>query len=83
MKASRDLVGDERRRLVQEEIAKVDPFNCSRGPAAFNIKSTGSPFTSLSEAKMSEFVQNAKENFSVNFREKCPARPHPDNKEIS
>ena len=81
MKASRDLVGDDRRRLVQEEITKVDPFNFSRSPAAFSIKSAGSPFTSLSEAKMNKFVQSAKGNFSLNFPELCPARPHPDNKD--
>ena len=81
MQASRDLVGDERRRLVEEEITKVDPFNCSRAPADFTIKSAGSPFTSLSEAKMNKFVQSAKGNFALNFPEICPAPSNPDNKD--
>ena len=79
MQASRDLVGDERRQLQQAEIDKVDPFNCSRAPAVFSIKSVGSPFTSLSEAKMAKFVQSAKANFSLNYPDSCPARAHPDN----
>ena len=78
MQSSRDLVGAERRQIVQSEVAKVDPFNLSRAVAKFTIKSQGSPFTGLTESQMAKFVLSARDKFSLHFPDLCPAPPHPD-----
>lgn len=81
MQSSRDLVGAERRQLVQKEVAKVDPFNLSRAVADFKIKSKGSPFAAMSEAQMTKFVLSARDKFALHFPDLCPAPAHPDGME--
>ena len=64
--SSSDLVGDSRRQLFAQEIAKVDPFDMSRPPATHSsAKSRGSPFAGLSSATMKRFVADVKEDFSL------------------
>ena len=77
MQSSRDLVGLERRQIVQKEVDKVDPFNLSRAVADFSIKSKGSPFAGLTEAEMAKFVHSARDKFAINFPDLCPAPAHP------
>ena len=81
MQSSRDLVGAERRQLVQAEVAKVNPFNLSRAVAKFTIKSKGSPFAAVTEAKMAKFVVRTRDKFATQFPDLCPAPPHPDRME--
>lgn len=59
MKSSRDLVGAEKRELLQQAINEADPFNSSRAEVTnFAIKSVGTPFF-VSEVDMAKFVKSA------------------------
>ena len=78
MQSSRDLVGSERRQLVQREVSKADPFLLSRPKSKFSIKSRGSPFAAVSSQQMSKFVSAAKDRFALHFPDLFPAAAHPN-----
>ena len=68
--SSHDLIGDDRREIMAEEIAKINPFNLDRDKITFYDKSMGSPFTGLTEEKVKKFVDRNKKNFVRKFHVK-------------
>ena len=81
MKSSRDLVGDEKRELLQQAINKADPFNSGRAEVAdFGVKSAGTPFF-ITKAEMETFVKRTQAKFSVKYPHLTPSRKNPDNKD--
>ena len=63
---SSDTVGDERREEMMSITSEVDPFNTDRAPVKhYSVRSTGSPFASLTSEKMEQFVAGVKENFAM------------------
>lgn len=78
MKSSRDLVGDEKRELLQQAINQADPFSSSRAEVTdFGVKSSGTPFY-IGEADMAKFVRSVQGKFSVKYPHLTPSRPNPD-----
>ena len=81
MKSSRDLVGDEKRNLLQQAINKANPFNCGRAEVTdFGVKSAGTPFF-ISKVDMQKFVGRTEAKFSVKYPHLTPSRQNPDNKD--
>ena len=68
--SSHDLIGDDRRAVMAEEIAKIKPFNTNRGKVVFFDKSMGSPFSGLNKTKVDSFVKRNKKNYVRKFHEK-------------
>ena len=68
--SSHDYIGDERRKAIADEVAKIDPFSKKRPQIEFYDKSRGSPFSGLNMVKVDKFVQRNKKNFKRNFNEK-------------
>ena len=68
--SSHDYIGDDRRAIIAEEIAKIDPFSTKRDKVAFYDKSKGSPYAGLSKQKVEMFVERNKNNFLRKFHEK-------------
>ena len=64
--SSSDTVGDELRDDLMSIITEVDPFNTERAPVKHNsVRSSGSPFASLTVATMEKFVSGVKDNFAM------------------
>ena len=68
--SSHDLIGDDRRAIMAEEIAKINPFSSKRVKINFYDKSMGSPFEGLSKTKIETFVKRNKKNFVRKYHEK-------------
>ena len=68
--SSHDLIGDDRRAIMADEVGKIKPFNTNRNKVDFFDKSMGSPFAGLTIAKIDSFVERNKKNFVRKFDEK-------------
>ena len=68
--SSHDYIGDERRKVMAEEIAKINPFSKNRNKIEFYDKSRGSPFSGLNLGKVETFVVRNGKNFNRNFHAK-------------
>ena len=68
--SSHDYMGDDRRAVMAEEIAKVNPFNTNRKKVTFFDKSMGSPYAGLTKEKVDRFVVRNKSNFKRKFHAK-------------
>ena len=68
--ASRDYIGSERREVMAQEIAKVNPFSKNREKIELFDKSRGSPFSGLNMEKVDRFVVRNRSNFNRHYHEK-------------
>ena len=68
--ASRDYIGSERREVMAEEIAKINPFSKNRERIDLFDKSRGSPFSGLNMEKVDRFTDRNRSNFKRHFHEK-------------
>ena len=64
--SSHDLIGDDRRQVIAEKVAKIDPFNKNRTKVEFYDKSRGSAFSGLNMEKVDRFLIRNKKNFKRN-----------------
>lgn len=81
MKSSRDLVGDDKRALLQEAVNQANPFDNSRAAVAdFGVSSVGTPFF-IDKVEMAKFLKSTQAKFSIKFPNMTPSRENPDNKE--
>ena len=67
--SSHDYIGSDRREVMRDEIAKIDPFSRNRVKCDFFDKSRGSPFSGLNLEKIGRFVDRNKKNFSRKFHD--------------
>ena len=78
MKSSRDLVGDDKRELLQKAIDKAAPFKAGRLEVTdFGVKSAGTPFC-ISREEMEGFVSRTQKKFSSKYPYLTPSRGNPD-----
>ena len=69
---STDVVGDENRQLLQDLMARNDPFNLERAPETdFAHKSAGSPFAGLTRETMNRFLQSVSSEFEKLYPAAC------------
>ena len=63
---SSDTVGEEKREVLSDLVARTDPFNLERCPETdFSLKSSGSPFAGLTDDMMSSFLSSVKTEFEI------------------
>ena len=67
--SSNDYIGNDRREVMKDEIAKINPFSKNREKINFFDKSKGSPFSGMNLEKVERFVKRNKKNFSRKFNE--------------
>ena len=67
---TRDYIGEDRRAVMTEEIAKVNPFCKTRKKVDFFEKSRGSPFSGLNMEKVGRFTARNRKIFGRKFHEK-------------
>ena len=65
---SYDYIGEEKRKIMAEEISRVNPFSQNRIPINLYDKSTGSPFSGMSIEKIDRFVNRNCANFKRKFK---------------
>ena len=63
-----DYIGEERRKLMSEEISKINPFNKKRPPVTFYDKSMGTPFAGMTIDKVDRFLKRNCANFKRRFK---------------
>ena len=51
-----DYIGAEKRKVIADEIKKINPFSKSRSKIKLYDKSMGSPFSGMSLEKIDKFV---------------------------
>ena len=65
---SKDLIGDNVREMLEENMAKHDPFNRSRKEKhIFMDKSRGGPFQGLTEFDLERFIKRKKREYSCKY----------------
>ena len=69
---STDVVGEEKRQLLQDLMARTDPFNLERPPETdFSHKSPGSPFAGLTRETMTRFLKSVSSEFEKLYPAAC------------
>ena len=64
-----DMVGDEVRDQLEENVTKYDPFNRARTTQhVFYDKSKGGPFVGLTEANLDKFLKLKKKEYSTKYQ---------------
>ena len=67
---SHDLVGEEARRLMEEKVAKLDPFNRNRKEKySFYDKPKRGPYDGLTEERLNKFITDKKLEFGRKYRD--------------
>ena len=64
---SYDYIGDERRKLMAEKVAEINPFSKSRNKIEFYDKSMGTPFAGMTLDKVKRFLERNKKNYRRRF----------------
>ena len=65
---AKDLVGETAREMLEENVAKYDPFNKDRDTKhTFHDKSKGNPFQGLTEANLDRFINRKKQEYSNKY----------------
>ena len=65
---SKDLVGETAREILEENVAKFDPFNRERDVIhTFMDKSKGNPFHGLTEANLDRFIKRKKHEYNMKY----------------
>ena len=66
---SKDMVGDTVREMLEENVAKHDPFNRSRRVKhTFVDKPKAGPFQGLTEPDLVRFINRKKKEYSIKYR---------------
>ena len=66
---SKDMVGDNVRDQLEENVAKFDPFNRERDTQhTFFDKLKGSPFVGLTEPDLERFIKNKKKEYTSKYQ---------------
>ena len=69
---STDVVGDDKRQLLQDLMAKTNPFNLERVPETdFSHKCPGSPYAGLTQEMMNSFLQSVSSEFEKLYPAAC------------
>ena len=65
---AKDLVGETAREILEENVAKYDPFNKEREVKhTFLDKSKGNPFYGLTEADLDRFIKRKKQEYNNKY----------------
>ena len=65
---SYDYIGEEKRRIIAEEVSRVNPFSKNREKITFYEKSSGSPFAGMTNEKIDKFLKRNCANFKRRFK---------------
>ena len=65
---SYDYLGEEKKKIMAEEIYKINPFSKSRKPITLFEKRPGSPFSGMSIEKIEKFVTRNCSNYKRKFK---------------
>ena len=66
--SSYDYIGEEKRKIMAEEIARINPFCKDRTPISLFDRSKGSPFSGMTDDKLDRFLKRNCTNFKRKFR---------------
>ena len=65
---AKDLVGETAREILEENVAKYDPFNKERDMKhTFLDKSKGNPFQGLTEANLDRFIKRKRQEYNNKY----------------
>ena len=65
---SSDVVGEEKRLLLREQMERNQPFDLSRVPVTdWAFKPRGSPFAGLTEETMEKYLSSVRVKFMLNY----------------
>ena len=65
---SSDVVGEEKRLLLRDQMERNQPFDLTRVPVTdWAFKPRGSPFAGLTEETMEDFINSVCLKFKLNF----------------
>ena len=67
-RTSYDYIGDEKRKIIREEISKINPFSKSRPKVDLYEKRSGSPFSGMTLEKVDRFVDRNCANYKRKFK---------------
>ena len=65
---SYDYIGEEKRKMIAEEVSRVNPFSRNREQITFYDKSSGSPFSGMTCEKIDKFLKRNCTNFKRRFK---------------
>ena len=63
-----DYVGEEKKKIMAEEISRINPFSKKRPPISLYDKSKGTPFAGMSIEKVDRFLARNCVNFKRRFK---------------
>ena len=65
---SSDVVGEEKRLLLRDQMERNQPFDLTRVPVTdWAFKPRGSPFAGLTEETMEDYINSVCRKFKLNF----------------
>ena len=67
---SYDYIGEKRREMMKKEVSKVNPFSRNREKIELFEKGKASPFSGMTEEKLTIFVDRNRKTFVRNYPEK-------------
>ena len=67
---SKDMLGLEVRETIEEQVAKIDPFNISRSTMySFQDTPATSPFQGLNIEMLEKFIASKKREYNLEYHE--------------